>query len=110
MKLDIMAFNKVVSAPRYEGYDAYLLTDDKKMIDYHIYMLIVESGNVACIICEKMPVKEGSTENYEIFEFNGNKLLEHKVVRLKAVDKESAKYQKIVSKYVNHEFKFQNEK
>lgn len=110
MKLDIMAFNKVVSSPRYEGYDSYLLTDDKKMIDYHIYMLIVESGNVACIICEKMPVKEGSTENYEIYEFNGNKLLEHKVVRLKPVLNTTTKFKKLVEKYVNHEFKFQNEK
>jgi hypothetical protein len=58
MKLDINAFNTVVSVPKYEGYDTYLIDDDKQMIDYHIYLLIVESGNVAAIICEKLPVKE----------------------------------------------------
>ena len=72
MKLDINAFNTVVRDPKYEGYDTYLIDDDKQMIDYHIYLLIVESGNVAAIICEKLPVKEGSTENYEIYEFISN--------------------------------------
>ena len=43
MKLDIQAFNLVVSNPVYEGYDTYLLTDDKEKIDYHINMFIVES-------------------------------------------------------------------
>ena len=110
MKLDIHAFNAVVSAPRYEGYDTYLINDEKEMIDYHIYMMIVESGNVAAIICEKLPVKEGSTENYQIFEFNGNKLLEHKVVRIKELDKNSAKFKKMVDNYVNHKYTFATKK
>ncbi len=110
MKLDIHAFNAVVSAPRYEGYDTYLINDEKEMIDYHIYMMIVESGNVAAIICEKLPVKEGSTENYQIFEFNGNKLLEHKVVRIKELDKNSAKFKKMVDNYVNHKYTFAQQK
>ena len=37
MKLDINAFNTVVRDPKYEGYDTYLIDDDKQMIDYHIY-------------------------------------------------------------------------
>ena len=40
MKLDIHAFNTVVREPKYEGYDTYLIDDDKQMIDYHIYLLI----------------------------------------------------------------------
>lgn len=110
MKLDINAFNTVVKEPRYEGYDTYLINDDKEMVDYHIYLLIVESGNVAAIICEKLPVKEGSTDNYEIYEFNGNKLLEHKVVRIKPLDKNSAKFQKMVDNYVNHKYTFATQK
>ena len=105
MKLDIQAFNMVVNSPKYEGYDAYLLNDDKSKIDYHIYMFIVESGNVCAMICEKMPVAE--THNYEMYEFNGNKLLEHKIVRLKEVDKTSVKFDKFIKKYENKEFKFQ---
>ena len=101
MKLDIHAFNTVVSVPKYEGYDTYLIDDDKQMIDYHIYLLIVESGNVAAIICEKLPVKEGSTENYEIYEFNGNKLLEHNVVRIKPMDKEDKKYNMLIEGFKN---------
>ena len=106
MKLDIQAFNLVVNSPKYEGYDAYLLNDDKSKIDYHINMFIVESGNVCCMICEKMPVNKENPE-YELYEFNGNKLLEHKVVRLKEVDKTSVKYEKFVKKYKDHEFQFQ---
>ena len=106
MKLDIQAFNLVVNSPKYEGYDAYLLNDDKTQVPYHINMFIVESGNVCCMIAEKMPVNK-ETPVYELFEFNGNKLLEHKVVRLKEVDNKSVKYQKFVDKYKNHEFQFQ---
>ena len=110
MKLDIHAFNTVVREPKYEGYDTYLINDNKEMVDYHIYLLIVESDNVAAIICEKMPVLKDSTENYEIYEFNGNKLLEHKVVRIKPLDKNSAKFKKMVDNYVNHKYTFANQK
>ena len=110
MKLDINAFNTVVREPKYEGYDTYLINDEKEMVDYHIYMMIVESDNVAAIICEKMPVKEGTTENYQIFEFNGNKLLDHKVVRIKELDKNSQKYKKMVDNYVNHKYSFVTQK
>lgn len=108
MKFDIQAFNTVVSNPVYEGRDTYLIDDDKNMIDYHIYLFLIESDNVAAIICEKLPLTPDTTENYEVYEFNGNKLLEHKVVRLKALDKNSNKYKSFVSKYVNKEFQFAN--
>lgn len=107
MKFDIHAFNTVVSEPKYEGYDTYLINDNDEMVDYHVYLFIVESSNVAAIICEKLPVKEGSTENYEIYEFNGNKLLDHKVVRIKPLDKNSEKFKKMVDNYVNHKYSFQ---
>ena len=103
MKLDIQAFNLVVSNPVYEGYDTYLLTDDKEKIDYHINMFIVESGNVCAMICQKTK----GDDNFEMYEFNGNKLLEHKIVRLKEVSKDSVKFTKFIEKYKNHEFEFQ---
>jgi hypothetical protein len=108
MKFDIHAFcNTVVSEPKYAGYDTYLINDNNEMVDYHIYLFIVECSHVAAIICEKLPVKEGSTENYEIYEFNGNKLLDHKVVRIKSLDKNSEKFMKMVDNYLKHKYSFQ---
>ena len=96
MKFTKESFDLVISKPKYEGADTYLLDDQKNKIDYHIYLCLIESGNVACIICEPMP--------YLIYEFNGNKLLEHNVVRIKELDKNTAKFKLLMSRFINKEY------
>ena len=88
MKFSREAFDAIIAAPQYVGADTYLLDDKGKKVKYHIYVCIVESGNVAAILCEKMPANN-DPEKYELYEFNGNKLLEHNVVRIKPLDKNS---------------------
>lgn len=104
MKLTIEAFNAVLAQPKYEGADTYLLDDNKEKVPYHIYMCLIESGNVAAIILEKMPAT-GNTDNYEIYEFNGNKLLEHNVVRVKELSKDTPKFQTLMSRFTNKDFR-----
>lgn len=98
MKFTREAFDQVLQMPKYEGADTYLLNDDKSKVDYHIYMILIESGNVACLVGEKMPATKDSA-NYEIYEFNGNKLLEHNVVRIKPLDKNSSRYNVIINNF-----------
>lgn len=100
MKFTKEAFDQVLSMPKYEGADTYLLDDNKEKTPYHIYMILIESGNVACIVCEKMPATN-NPDNYEIFEFNGNKLLEHNVVRVKPLSKETPRFQVIMTNFQN---------
>ena len=103
MKFTKEAFDLVISKPKYEGADTYLLDDNKNKLDYHIYMCLIESGNVACIICEPLPGTQ-NPENYLIYEFNKNKLLEHNVVRIKELDKNTPKYKLLMSRFVNKEY------
>ena len=100
MKFTRDAFDLVVNAPQYEGAEAYLIDDEKNMVKYQIYVCVVESGNVAAIICEKMPATKQS-ENFEVYEFNGNKLLEHNVVRLRLLDKDNERAKGLVQKFVD---------
>ncbi len=100
MKLNREAFDRVLQNTKYEGADTYLLDDNKNKVDYHIYLILIESGNVASIVCEKMPVT-GDEKNYEIYEFNGNKLMEHNIVRIKPLDKNSSRYNKIIENFKN---------
>jgi len=100
MKFTKDAFDLVVAAPQYEGAETYLVDDDKNMVKYHIYVCVVESGNVAAIICEKEPATKQS-ENFEVYEFNGNKLLEHNVVRLRLLDKNNERAKNLVTKFVD---------
>ena len=106
MKLDIKTFNSLVDAPHYEGVDAYLIDDDKNQIPYHIYMCLIESESLAAIFTKKIPTEN---ENYIIYEFNGNKLLEHKSERLKELKRTTDKYKRLVKQFENKEFQFQDE-
>ncbi|MCR5706513.1 MAG: hypothetical protein K6G48_06940 [Acholeplasmatales bacterium] len=103
MKFNKEAFDTVLQNTKYEGADTYLIDDNKNKVDYHIYLILIESGNVASIICEKMPTT-GDLKNYEIYEFNGNKLLEHNIVRIKALDKDSSRFNKIIEKFKNRQY------
>ncbi len=103
MKFTKEAFDLVLANPKYEGAKTYLVGDNKEKLDYHIYICVVESGNVACIICEKLPKEEG-TNNYEIYEFNGNKLLEHNVVRINLLDNKTDKYKMLIDRFTNKKF------
>lgn len=100
MKFTKEAFTKVITNPQYEGADTYLVDDNKNQIDYHIYVCLIISGNVAALICEKMPASN-NPDNFEIYEFNGNKLLEHNVVRIKPMDKEDKKYNMLIEGFKN---------
>ena len=100
MKFTKDAFDLVVAAPQYEGALTYLIDDDNNMTKYHIYVCVVESGNVAAIICEKDPATKNQ-ENFEVYEFNGNKLLEHNVVRIKLLDKENKRAKSLIAKFVD---------
>jgi len=105
MKFDLATFNRVCEAPHYEGVDAYLIDDDKNQVPYHIYMFLVETETLAAIIVKKMPV--GGAE-YQIFEFNGNKMLEHKSVRVKELSPKTDKFQKLIKKFEAKDFVFQD--
>lgn len=104
MKFDIKSFNRLVEAPHYEGVDAYLIDDDKNEIPYHLYMCLVESETLCALYVKKIPT---DNEEFQIFEFNGNKLLEHKSVRLKELNKKTGKYARLVKQFENKEFTFE---
>ncbi len=104
MKFSKEAFQMVVNNTDPNGIDTFILDDNKNKIDYHIYMILIESGNVASIICEKLPAS-GDKNNYEVYEFNGNKLLEHNVVRIKLLDKSNPRHDKLIDKFINRDFK-----
>lgn len=105
MKFDIKVFNELLKAEKYEGVDGYLIDEDKNKIPYHVYMCVIESETLAAIIVKKMPI---NNEPYQIYEFNGNKLLDHKIVRIKDLDSASPKFTKLINSFVNKEFKFEN--
>lgn len=104
MKLDIKTFNKLVAAERYVGIDGYLIDDNKEQIPYHLYMFLVESQSLAAIIVKKMPIEENE---YQIYEFNGNKLLDHNTVRIKELSSTTEKFKKYISLFENKQFQFQ---
>ncbi len=104
MKFSKEAFQMVVNNADVNGIDTFILDDNKNKVDYHIYMIFIESGNVASIICEKLPAS-GDKNNYEVFEFNGNKLLEHNIVRIKPLDKSNPRHDKLIEQFVNRNVK-----
>lgn len=107
MKFSKEAFDLVIKAPQYEGALAYLIDDNNNKVTYQIYVCVVESGNVATIMCEKDPITK-DPNNFELFEFNGNKLLEHNVVRIKKLDSTTPRAQKLLTSFKEKKLFYNN--
>ena len=104
MQFDIKCFNELTKSKPYEGIDAYLIDDNKNEIPYHIYMCLIESDNLCALYVKKIPT---DNEEYQIYEFNGNKLLAHNSVRLKELSNTTGKYERLIKQFENKEFQFE---
>ena len=102
MKLDAKNLNELLSSEFYEGIEGYLIDDNKNKLNYHIYMVVRLSDNSAVIITKPSPVAEDA--KFEIYEFNGNKVLDHGSTRIKLVDNTSSLYERLVKQFENKEF------
>lgn len=107
MKFTREAFDLIVKAPQYEGALTYLVDDNGNKVTYQIYACVIESGNVATILCEKEPLTK-DPDKFELYEFNGNKLIEHNVVRIKTLDSKTARAQKILTSFKEKKLYYNN--